>query len=63
MAHMATSTTPATNSHSTNPPLFESYILLIDLDSNESYIQFLHQIKELGMTKSNYQYVLLTLVF
>ena len=37
-------------------------ILFIDLDTNENHMQLkMHQIKDLGMTKANYQYVLLTL--
>jgi hypothetical protein len=44
------------------PSNYANLILFIDLDSVESYTLFLSQIKELGMTKTGYEYVLLTLV-
>lgn len=36
--------------------------MIIDLDSKESYTKFLNQIKELGMTKTRFCYLLSTLV-
>lgn len=42
---------------------YDNLVLFIDLDTVESYMQFLNQIKDLGMTKAGYQYILLTLVF
>lgn len=36
-------------------------IMIVDLDSKESYTSFLHQIKDLGMTKSKYFYLLASL--
>lgn len=37
-------------------------IVFVDLDSNENYEYFLSQVKDLGMTKYNYHYVLATMV-
>jgi hypothetical protein len=54
----------AANDHYYNPntQLNEKIIMVIDLDSKESYTHFLNQIKDLGMTKAKYSYVLATLV-
>ena len=38
-------------------------IMIIDLDSKESFMSFITQIKDLGMTKIRYHYVLATFVF
>lgn len=35
---------------------------MVDLDSRESYVKFLNQIKNLGMIKEKYHYLLVTLV-
>lgn len=63
--HHSPTTIPVTIHHSTHQNQhsthYENMILFIDLDTNENYMQLLHQIKDLGMTKANYQYVLLTL--
>jgi hypothetical protein len=40
----------------------EKIVMIVDLDSKESYTAFLNQIKDLGMTKVKYYYVLATLV-
>lgn len=37
-------------------------IMIVDLDSKKSYLSFLNQIKDLGMTKTRYHYILATLV-
>ena len=39
-----------------------SIVMVVDLYSKENYASFLNQIKELGMTKSRYNYVLATYV-
>ncbi len=36
--------------------------MIIDLESKESYTNFLNQIKDLGMTKTRFCYMLATLV-
>ena len=37
-------------------------VIIVDLDTNENYDYFLNQVKDLGMTKFNYHYILATLV-
>lgn len=43
---------------SSNP---SKIVMVVDLDSRESYMYFLNQIKDLGMTKTRYNYILATL--
>jgi hypothetical protein len=43
-------------------PRTSRIVMIIDLDSKESYKYFLNQIKDLGMTKTKYYYVLSTIV-
>ena len=50
----------ASNENSVNNR--EKITMMVDLDSKESYMAFLNQIKDLGMTKVKYYYVLATLV-
>jgi hypothetical protein len=43
-------------------PRTNKIVMIIDLDSKESYKYFLNQIKDLGMTKTKYYYILSTIV-
>jgi hypothetical protein len=45
-----------------NKKLFNEITMMVDLDSRDSYIKFLNQIKNLGMIKEKYHYLLVTLV-
>lgn len=38
-------------------------VMIVDMDSNNNYKYFFELVKDLGMTKYNYHYVLSTLVF
>lgn len=53
------------NTNEQNAPLLNQVKInmIIDLDSRESYTLFLNQIKDLGMTKTRFHYVLATYVF
>ena len=42
-------------------PDMSKIVIMIDLDSKKSYMSILNQIKDLGMTKTRYHYVLATL--
>ena len=52
----------ATNEN--NAPLLNQIKInmIVDLDSKESYSLFLNQIKDLGMTKTRFHYILATFV-
>lgn len=52
----------STNEH--NAPLINQVKInmIVDLDSKESYTHFLNQIKDLGMTKTRFHYILATYV-
>lgn len=53
---------PKNRQSATKKSTFNEITMMVDLDSRESYVKFLNQIKNLGMIKEKYHYLLVTLV-
>ncbi len=58
---MAASSSSSSSTRGTGTNNYENLNLILDLDSIDSYLLFLNQLKDLGMTKSNCVFVLLTM--
>ena len=50
-------------SDETQTKKLKDVVMIVDMDSNNNYKYFFELVKDLGMTKYNYHYVLSTLVF
>ena len=54
----------ATNPTDDSPVMkLKEVIVIVDFDNMETYDKFLDYVKDLGMTRTNYHYVLATLVY